>query len=122
MSVDCDTLDAVGKEKKDCKGDFLYMDNEDDIKAERLGKDESFSLYTEQLTVFQYVSVLASCTFCKIFSRHRFCGSMSPPSVKTASKNLLSLVFVSNKDRDKGVGARCSVKCSKVTKADKCGK
>ena len=46
MSVDCDTLDAVGKEKKDCKGDFLYMDNEDDIKAERLGKDESFSGYT----------------------------------------------------------------------------
>ena len=46
MSVDCDTLDAVGKEKKDCKGDFLYMDNEDDIKAERLGKEESFSGYT----------------------------------------------------------------------------
>ena len=46
MSVDCDTLDAVGKEKKDCKGDFLYMDNEDDIKAERLGKDDSVSVFT----------------------------------------------------------------------------
>ena len=46
---------------------------------------------------------------------------MDPPSFTTTSTSLLSMVFVSNKDRERGAGARCTVTCSKVTQAEECG-